>query len=279
LIGAGCDQPGPLAQPFEEKRRPSGVVFFVPKASVFSAPARRPRSRQGLATPSKIPYDSSLDAPGPFFTLANSLFLIERRFPFGVSMSSDSRGTPGKAFDAIAATLHEGSNPPEKAPQVLHENRLFRVLSDGGEPYLDPIPYSEGVLIIPRFANGDFLVTRIQRAPNLGLSVEFPRGGLDFGESGAEGATRELREETGYALPARSARALGRIAPSPQLINCKVEVFVIDIPDGAAQSAFDANEIHSLARLPECQFAAMAHEGQIFDGMTLAAYALLALAA
>jgi ADP-ribose pyrophosphatase len=162
-------------------------------------------------------------------------------------------------------------------PICLHENRFFRMMFNGRFHYLDAVKYGRGVVIVPRFANGDLLLVQLRRAPAIGLSWEFPRGGLDEGETVQQGAARELLEETGYAVEPESLRFLGRVGPDTATINGLMDVYQVDIADNVAAGTFDTEEIERPVRMCEQEFAGHVIGGDIVDGMSLAAYTLLKL--
>ncbi|MEX3983972.1 NUDIX hydrolase [Paraburkholderia sp. EG287A] len=162
-------------------------------------------------------------------------------------------------------------------PICLHENRFFRMMFNGDFHYLDSVKYPRAVVTVPRFSNGDLLLVKLTRAPAIGLSWEFPRGGMEEGESAVQGAKREFHEETGYQVHLQQVRQLGRLAPDSATINSVHDVVLIDIPDDAVQGAFDTREITSTLRVPEDEFRHHILCGDIVDGLTIGAYGLLLL--
>ncbi|MBK3780330.1 NUDIX hydrolase [Paraburkholderia aspalathi] len=162
-------------------------------------------------------------------------------------------------------------------PICLHENRFLRVCFNGDFHYVEGLEYPRTAIIVPRFSNGDLLLVKLMRAPAVGLSWEFPRGGLEAGETVAEGAKRELGEETGYQVDPLSIRHIGRLAPDSATINGISDVVLVDIPDEAVQGAFDTPEIVAPLRVPESEFRHHITSGDIVDGQTIAAYGLLLL--
>ena len=162
-------------------------------------------------------------------------------------------------------------------PICLHENRLFRMMFNGRFHYLDGLRYPRSVIVIPRFSNGDLLLVKRSRAPKIGLSWEFPRGGLVGDESVIEGALRELEEETGYRLTPADVRHLGRLAPDSATINSITDVVLVDIPDNAEPGEFDTAEVIAPMRVPEIEFRHHIQRGDIVDGQTIGAYTFLLL--
>jgi ADP-ribose pyrophosphatase len=162
-------------------------------------------------------------------------------------------------------------------PICLHVNRWLRVMQDGHYHYVEFNKTTYGVVVVPQFPNGDYLLVRLPRLAVFGESLEFPRGGIDTGESTQQTAIREMREETGYAIEAIDAHYLGRIGADTGLINGYLSAYKIAIPENAVQGAFDTNEINAVVRVTPAQLRDFVRQGQLVDGMSLAAYALLRL--
>ena len=159
---------------------------------------------------------------------------------------------------------------PKGEPLCLHENRFFRMMFNGYFHYLDPVRFAHGVATVPSFPNGDLLMVCLRRAPAIGMTYEFPRGGVEPGEPLQEAAARELSEETGYAVLSGCVRELGKVAPDTATINSMLSVFAVDLNETAPRAAFDTNEIEEVIRISRTQFKAMVLDGLIVDGITLA---------
>jgi ADP-ribose pyrophosphatase len=158
-------------------------------------------------------------------------------------------------------------------PICLHENRFFKMMFNGQFHYLDPVKYARGVVMVPQFANGDLLLVQQHRAPAIGVSLEFPRGGVDPNEDEAVAAVRELSEETGFTLATDSAVYLGEIAADSATLNGLMGAYYIRIPEEAQAGSFDTNEISAVVRVSHEQFQTMVRDGRINCGLSLAAYA------
>lgn len=159
-------------------------------------------------------------------------------------------------------------------PLLLHKNRIFSVIFNGYFHYLEFHRYPRGVIMVGVFPNDDLLMVQLQRAPAFGLSWEFPRGGVDPGEAVADGALRELIEETGHALTADRLTHMGQVGPDTATINGASDVFLCRLPDGGVVGAFDTDEIAKVQRMPRAEFLRRVVAGDIRDGLSLAAYML-----
>lgn len=160
-------------------------------------------------------------------------------------------------------------------PLKLHENKFFSVIYNGYYHYVEYNKVGGGAVVIPRFDNGDLLLVRLRRAPVFGFSLEFPRGGVNIGESLKAGALRELSEESGYSLDTDAAHFLGTIGPDTATLNSANHVFLVDIPAGAVQGAYDTEEIEKTLRVSMVGLKQLVKDNSIQDGQTLAALAML----
>lgn len=171
--------------------------------------------------------------------------------------------------------VQKNYNTEKGVPIKLHENKMFSVYFNGFYHYIEFNRVPTGAIVIPRMPNGDFLMVQLQRAPAFGLSVEFPRGGVEMGETPEAGARRELVEETGYKVDTESVTFLGILGADTATLNGFNHVFLVDIPDDAVQGAFDTEEIANVVRVSPSEFRQRVRENKIFDGQTLAAYGMM----
>lgn len=103
------------------------------------------------------------------------------------------------------------------------------------------------------------------------VTLELPRGGVDDGESGAEGAARELLEETGCRADADRSRFLGTVWPDNGILRSAVEVHLFTVTDDSAPVEEDITTVW----LQAGQIDAAIRAGEITCGMTLSAWALV----
>jgi len=77
-------------------------------------------------------------------------------------------------------------------------------------------------IVIPVIGS-KFLMVKQWRHGEQGLSIEFPGGVIESGETADAAAGRELKEETGYT--ARHLVKLGSINPNPALMSNHVHIY------------------------------------------------------
>ncbi len=127
------------------------------------------------------------------------------------------------------------------------------------------------VMIIPVDADGRLILVRQYRYLGDRDSIEFPSGGVKEGATYDQTAHNELREETGFS--AGSLDAIGSHNPCNGLVHeiCRVYIardlhFVGSEPD--------ETESFEIVTLTIEELEAFIQDGTIWDGMTLAAWAI-----
>ncbi|MCL2609339.1 MAG: NUDIX hydrolase [Treponema sp.] len=88
------------------------------------------------------------------------------------------------------------------------------------------IDAKDWVIVLPELETPEgkkFLMVWQWRHGLQGLSLEFPGGVIEKGESPEDAAQRELLEETGYK--AGSVRKMGEFSPNPAIMSNKVHLF------------------------------------------------------
>jgi len=101
-------------------------------------------------------------------------------------------------------------------------------------------PMADGVAIFAvlrsRHAPPRTLLVRQFRPPMNCETVELPAGLIDEGESAVQAAVRELREETGYAADASTARVSAPVCLSPGLTNEAVHLVQLEVDADAPEN-------------------------------------------
>lgn len=127
-------------------------------------------------------------------------------------------------------------------------------------------------MVIPVLDDGRLILVSQQRYLRDRVSVEFPCGGLELDESPQAGAEREMIEETGYN--STSFIKVGAFDGLNGLFKDTAHVFIADELSKVSEPKFDSTEeIEIIYRRPD-EFEDMIKRGEIWDGQTLAAWAM-----
>ncbi len=126
-------------------------------------------------------------------------------------------------------------------------------------------------VVIPQMADGTFILVRQFRYLLQRESVEFPCGGIKHGLSSEENARQELREETGYK--ADNLVHLGEFAPCNGITDEMCMVYFSNTLTPEAPAPDDSEEFEILY-LTKHQITTYIQRGELWDGMTLAAWTL-----
>jgi 8-oxo-dGTP pyrophosphatase MutT (NUDIX family) len=126
-------------------------------------------------------------------------------------------------------------------------------------------------MVVPVDERGRLLLVKQYRYTGKRDSIEFPCGGLKEGKTHEQAAEDELVEETGFSA-GRLAFA-GSFNPCNGLLDEICRVYVArDLQYVGARP--DETESFELVRLTEDEMKAFVRDGTIWDGMTLAAWAI-----
>ncbi len=164
------------------------------------------------------------------------------------------------------------------AGEIIHRNPWWTYRRDDvtlpsgsrGEYHYVHTPGS--VMVIPLLADGRILMVRQYRYLNDRESVEFPAGGIKEGQESEAAARAELREEAG--VEADVLETIGRFNPFNGVTDELCVVYVArELSPCAAHP--DETEEFEVLRCEEEELRRMISDGRVWDGMTLAAWAML----
>ena len=139
-------------------------------------------------------------------------------------------------------------------------------LPDGNQAIRELCLHMGAVAIIPLLDDGRVLMERQYRYAHGRMFFEIPAGKLDSAdEDPLDAAIRELREETGAV--AEKMTYLGRIDPTPALINEKIYLYLAEgLKFGERE--LDEDEFLEVERIPLERMLEMVMSGEITDGKT-----------
>lgn len=110
----------------------------------------------------------------------------------------------------------------------------------------------EWVIVIPHITDQDgkqyFLMVKQWRHGSARISVEFPGGVVDEGETPEAAAHRELLEETGRR--ANTLRLLGEVYPNPAIMENKSHIYFADCESDIRPQDLDEDEFLEAEAVP-----------------------------
>ena len=109
------------------------------------------------------------------------------------------------------------------------------------------IDTSDWVLTIP-VIDGDLILVRQWRHGSEALTLEFPGGVTDPGETPEQAGLRELEEETGFR--AGRIRVLGRCRPNPAIMSNYITFCLAEDLVQTGQQHLDRDEVLEWVRVP-----------------------------
>lgn len=131
---------------------------------------------------------------------------------------------------------------------VFKVNEILSRSPQGTTGRFVSIDAADWAAVIP-VVGQDFLMVRQWRHSYNGLSLEFPGGVVDPGETPEQGAARELLEETG--CKAGTLVHLGTMSPNPALFSNRFHVFLAKDLTKAGEQKLDADEFLNCERVPQ----------------------------
>jgi 8-oxo-dGTP pyrophosphatase MutT (NUDIX family) len=179
---------------------------------------------------------------------------------------------------ASAATLRAMQDPPSwdvVEHEQLQDCAVFRVMrSLSRSPrtgQLHPFYAIEAdpwVNVVPLTASGEIVMIRQWRHGSRAVTLEIPGGIVDPGESPADAAVRELREETGFG--GGRLEPLGSVNPNPALFGNRLHTFVARdvVRLGAAEN--HGLEETAVVLVPRGSLAGLLRSGAIDHALVVA---------
>ena len=150
--------------------------------------------------------------------------------------------------------MSEGTDFPELAWKEKDRKKVFecRVFSIHESYCTSPhdelrfftvIDAADWAIVVPVLETPEgkkFVMVRQWRHGSQSLSLEFPGGVFEPGESPQDAAAREMLEETGYQPG--SIRKIGEFSPNPAIMSNKVHLFLAENLINTERQDLDADE-------------------------------------
>jgi 8-oxo-dGTP pyrophosphatase MutT (NUDIX family) len=131
------------------------------------------------------------------------------------------------------------------------------------------------VNVIPLTAAGEVVLVRQWRHGVKDFTLEIPGGLVDPGETPAEAAVREVREETGYA--GRPPEEIGVVEPNPAILDNQTHTFLLEDCQRVGDLQQDAGEDLEVIVRPLADIPGLIREGAIKHSLVICGFWWLAL--
>lgn len=164
-----------------------------------------------------------------------------------------------------------------RAGDLLHENPWFSVRNRDG--FFTIEHHLTQVVILPLVEKRAVAMVRVKRPVIRDVTLELPAGSAERRETPAQGAARELAEETGIRVGAKRLVQIARLAVMPNRTPDFVHVFRVDLRDVefTARRPHDA-EVCGVELVPLEDIGRLVRIGAIYLALPVAVLGMLSLA-
>ncbi|MEP7235443.1 MAG: NUDIX hydrolase [Ignavibacteriota bacterium] len=142
---------------------------------------------------------------------------------------------------------------------------------NGSEGEFHFVHTAGSVMVIPLTDEGNIIAVRLFRYLNQREGIEFVGGGIKPGKTAEQSAHEELLEEAG--LVAATMTKIGEFNPMNGVTDEICNIFLAESLKKAQAMPEDSEEFEVI-EISQGDFSKHIGNGQIWDGMTLAAYSL-----
>jgi len=192
-------------------------------------------------------------------------------------MSTRKKKTPTVVTSAdLYSRAHGAKSDAQISSERIHTGKIIKLDSDrirypdGSEAEVDIVRHSGASAVVPFLSDPEgedpqILLLRQYRYAADGYLYEIPAGRLDAGETPADCAARELREETGCT--AKQMEPLITMVTTPGFTDERIHLFMAtDITHGEA--AREADEFADVIVMRLSEALELIERGEIVDGKT-----------
>jgi 8-oxo-dGTP pyrophosphatase MutT (NUDIX family) len=144
----------------------------------------------------------------------------------------------------------------------------------GDERRIALVSTGDWVNMIPLTPAGEVVLVRQWRHGTKTFTLEIPGGLVDPGESPSEAASREVREETGYA--GDPPALLGVVEPNPAFLDNRCFTYLLENCRRVGDLIQDAGEDIEVVTLPLAEIPARIAHGEIQHALVICAFFWLA---
>lgn len=155
---------------------------------------------------------------------------------------------------------------------IFSINNVHRKSQDGREGTFVEIDSPQWVNIVPYFMGKDgvprFIMERQFRHGSETVTLEFPAGLVEKGESPRDAGLRELEEETG--LVAHSFKYIGSVCPNSAFMNNSANFFLaedMELVCSEEERKLDANEAIDIVTIPVAEVLEKLGTGEMDNGI------------
>ena len=158
----------------------------------------------------------------------------------------------------------------------LYNARIFQLRSvlkqdaGGRKASFVSLDSPDWVTVIPETGEKDFLIVRQYRHGTENVSMEFPAGLIDPGETPQQAAARELLEETGYT--ADSLIQIGCVSPNPAFMTNYTYTFLAKGLSRVSEQNLDEHEILDVYKMPYKDVSESIGTGTFASAITVQAW-------
>lgn len=154
---------------------------------------------------------------------------------------------------------------------LVYQGPVFDVVKHkvetvSGEGYRDVVSHNGGAVILAITDDKHIILVRQFRKPIEEVILELPAGKIDPGETPADTAARELKEETGYK--AASIQLLQKFWPSPGYSNEVLYIYLAQYLESGDPEPDDTEDIE-LVFMEPCELLDLINDNKILDSKTI----------